>query len=384
MNYTANRQNINILLVGLSGAGKTSLCQAFGTHFVDGFSYGIGLSKKTKIVEVSTDQNAYHIMDAPGFYDALDPRVTQRHVAEVSKALNVASSPFVVCFVIHIQQHDMRVKQADLIMMRTIKQYVDSKVKFSLIINRLTEREFAVFADDSRHRHDFLQLLKNQVGITFTDDDILLIHDKFLIQPVQAQRELLESYVKKFETGHQSEFEQTMRNIHQKDGLLHDNFMSGYNAMQQSNLFGPSQHTLQYIQQIQQESQKKQMEMFQQIMGSSNPLFAAAAASPSASPLPHMSGFGTTPQSNPFAQGFSFQDQINASTSATNNYLNQYLNANGNTGLPFQQQSPTNSHSNLFNAAGSFASGAMGGQDNMYNAAGQFVGGAVTAGCTIM
>lgn len=435
MDFT-NKPKVNILLAGLSGVGKTSLCQAFGTNFVDGFSYGVGLSKKAKIVELKTEQNVFHIVDAPGIYDPRDISNTQRHGNEISKKLNLFSTPYVICFVICIQQHDMRVKYDDIMMMRTIKQYYgQGQVKFSVIINRLTENEFQVFADNSHFRKEFLGSFERDAGIPITDDDILLIHDKFLTYSIQDRKELLSSYLKKFEAGHMSDFAGVMNN----DSSSPVDFMAAYTAHSNAyrdeimkiinqNAYSSHNNSMQMLQQSIQEQQMKQSQLIQQMLSNSLNQTSYPGFQQSNQ---YMSGSNNNPSpsqpfNSPFASSNGFLDQYLQqsaanSTNMANNYINSYLNsginqsanpfqnysnnlANAYTNNPspannFQQaafpptESSNNSSSNnMFNAAGAFVGGAMGiptadfsqGSTSMYGAAGQFVGGAVTAGCSIM
>ncbi|CAO3609410.1 unnamed protein product [Mucor hiemalis] len=438
MDFTG-KPKIKILLVGLSGVGKTSLCQAFGTNFVDGFSYGVGLSKKAKIVELKTEQNIFHVIDAPGAYDPRDTSNTQRHANEISKSLNLFSTPYVICFVICIQQHDMRVKYDDLMMMRTIKQfYSQGQVKFSVIINRLTESEFQVFADNSPFRKEFLHSFERDAGIPITDDDILLIHDKFLTHSMQDRMELLTSYLKKFEAGHMSDFAHVMKNAVELDVFSGDNFMASYNAYSNAykdeiskiinqHAFSSQNNSMQILQQSIQEQQMKQTQLLQQMLGGnlnqtsypsfqqSNPYMPGSNNSSSASQT-YASPFSSN---NNFLNQYLQQAATNSSN-MTNNYVISYLNGGANQSTnPFQSYSnaanayttnspsasnfqqgafsPTESNNNsstnnMFNAAGAFVGGAMGipttdfsqGNSTMYGAAGQFVGGAVTAGCSIM
>ncbi|GAA5813694.1 hypothetical protein MFLAVUS_007180 [Mucor flavus] len=416
MNST-NKPKINILLTGLSGVGKTSLCQAFGARPVEGFSYGFGLSKKAQIVEFTTDKCTYHIIDAPQIYNPFDEAMTQKHAEEMTRILNLASVPLVICFVICIQQHDMLAKSSDFVMMRTIAGYYNqAQVKFSLIINRLTQPEFTVISNNSMYRGEFLKSFERNSGVPITDDDILLIHNMFLTHSPQEKKELLTSYLRKFEAGHMSEFAQPALN------LSEDPFTTAYNAsmqkyqnelkviMEQNNM-GHHNSFLQGLQQMQQEQQQNHMQVFQQMMAG-NSIFSAATG---------FAGDSSYQQQNPFNQ-FASAPQSPTSPFPTNNYLDQYLQqaaVNGNTASnaylnqymsilnnnTFQQQAafgatnihnqqtptnPSNTNNELFGAAGAFVGGAMGvpgmsGSNNdMYGAAGSFVGGAVTAGCTIM
>lgn len=437
MDFT-NKPKVNILLAGLSGVGKTSLCQAFGTNFVDGFSYGVGLSKKAKIVELKTEQNIFHVVDAPGLYDPRDISITQRNGNEISKKLNLFSTPYVVCFVICIQQHDMRVKYDDIMMMRTVKQYYgQGQVKFSVIINRLTESEFQVFADNSHFRKEFLGSFERDAGIPITDDDILLIHDKFLTYSMQDRKELLASYLKKFEAGHMSDFAGVMNN----NSFVQDDFMAAYTAHSNAykdeimkiinqNAYSSHNNSMQMLQQSIQEQQAKQSQFIQQMLSNSlnqspysgfqqNNQYMTGSNNSNPSP--------SQPFTSPFSSNNNFLDQYLQQSAAnsvnmTNNYINAYLNGGVNQSAnPFQNyssnlanayttnsSSPANnfqqaafpptecsndsSSNNVFNAAGAFVGGAMGiptadfgqGNTSMYGAAGQFVGGAVTAGCSIM
>lgn len=415
-----NKPKINILLIGLSGVGKTSLCQAFGARPVEGFSYGFGLSKKAHIVEFTTDKCTYHIIDAPQIYNPRDEAMTRKHAEEMTRILNLASVPLVICFVICIQQHDMLPKSSDFVMMRTIAGYYNNQaqVKFSLIINRLTQPEFSVISNNSLYRGDFLKSFERNSGVPITDDDILLIHNMFLTHSPQEQKELLTSYLRKFEAGH---IAQPINN-----NFSEDPFTTAYNAsmqkyqnelkliMEQNNM-GHHNSFLQGLQQRQQEQQQNHMQVFQQMMAG-NSIFSAATGFSGASsyqqqnPFNQFASTSAPPQSptSPFAT-HNYLDQylqqaaVNGNT-ASNAYLNQYSNTLNNNVLHQQaafgatnihhQQTPTNpsntTNNELFGAAGAFVGGAMGvpgmsGSNNdMYGAAGSFVGGAVTAGCTIM
>ncbi|KAG2232853.1 hypothetical protein INT48_006305 [Thamnidium elegans] len=388
MNST-NKPKINILLIGLSGVGKTSLCQAFGANPVEGFSYGFGLSKKAQIVEFTTDKCTYHIIDAPQLYNPQDEAMTRKHADEMSRILNLASVPLVICFVICIQQHDMLVKSSDFVMMKTIAGYYNqAQVKFSLIINRLTQTEFSVISNNSMYRDQFLKSFERNSGVPITDDDILLIHNMFLTHSPREQKELLTSYLRKFEAGQMSEF----------GNLSDDPFITAYNESMQK-----YQSELKIIME---QNNMGHHNIFQQMMGGNSVFSSAPSYQPQQNPF---SQFASAPQSptspypaNNYLGQYLQQAAVNGNA-MSNAYLNQYLNSSNNN--TYQQQAafgatniynqqapanPNNTNNQLFGAAGAFMGGAMdvpsmsGSNNDIYGAAGSFVGGAVTAGCTIM
>ncbi|KAI9358684.1 hypothetical protein BD770DRAFT_386764 [Pilaira anomala] len=445
MNPT-NKPKINILLFGSSGVGKTSLCQAFGSNFAEGFSYGFGLSKKAKIVEFVTERNVYHIIDAPGIYDPQNEVNTQKHAYEMTRILNLSSTPYVICFVICIQENTMSVKPSDFIMMKTIARYYNQgQVKFSVIVNRLTtENGFSVISNNSQYRGEFLKSFERNGNVPITDDDILLIHDRFLYHSQQEQKELLTSYLRKFEAGHLPEFEQNTNN---KPHIINDfsmndpmAFYNSYMASYQSqlnNILGQTtnmdqqnmyQQQILKIQQQQQLQQQQNLALFQQIMGGKS-AFAGSnsfggggggggygGATTTTSPYqqtqqvenPFINQFtpgSSAPQSpavqeNPYAANFQFIQQLQQNAIHGNPY-NSYPSPNDTTTAFSYQQSAfgvtednsqkTSTSNTIFEAAGAFVGGAMGvpsmssGSSNpMYGVAGTLVNGAVTAGCTIM
>jgi GTP-binding protein EngB required for normal cell division len=229
MNTNTTKPKINILLVGSSGVGKSSLCQVFSSNL--GFSFGIGLSRRATVVEITTDKCTYSIVDAPRLYEEGNANATYRNTAEISKILSLtaSSTPFIVCFVICLDSNEY-VKQNDLGMMRTVKQCFEqqgssSNIKFSLIINRLSERGLTAFTEHAQYRQSILNLFGSDAGVTITEDDILLINDRFLQFTKEQQQGLLTDYVKKFEAGHASYYEHM---LHQLNATGADAYLSGY------------------------------------------------------------------------------------------------------------------------------------------------------------
>ncbi|KAI9358683.1 hypothetical protein BD770DRAFT_410000 [Pilaira anomala] len=210
MNSITNKPVVNILLFGLPKVGKSSLCQAFGHEYSEqkGFSFGFGFSRRAKVVEFVNEKCVYRIIDAPGIYDPQNEAETQSHANEMNRNLNLSSStPYIICFVIRIKENIMLVDPRDFIMMKTISRcYNQGQVKFSLIINRLTENGFTDIANNFQFRRGFLESFKRNGNVSITEDNILFIRDGFLSYSKEGQRELLSFYLKKFEAVYLPEF----------------------------------------------------------------------------------------------------------------------------------------------------------------------------------
>lgn len=86
------------------------------------------------------------------------------------------------------------------------------------------------FSGKSNYKREFLSYFERDTGLSITDDDILLLHDRFLKHNIQNQTGLLTSYLRKLESGHISESEQMTKTIQEADGLANDNFMLGCNT----------------------------------------------------------------------------------------------------------------------------------------------------------
>jgi GTP-binding protein EngB required for normal cell division len=386
MNTNNSKAKINILLVGNSGVGKSSLCRVFSSTL--GFSFGIGLSRRATVVEIATDNCIYSIIDAPRFYEEGDDRATYRNTAEIAKilSLSASSTPFIVCFVICLDSSEY-VKQNDLGMMRVVKQCFEQQgsrnVKFSLVINRLSERGFTAFTEHAPYRQSLLNLFRNEAGVAITEDDILLINDRFLQFPKEQQQGLLTDYVKKFEAGHGSYYDQILHQIDQFNTTGTDAFLTGYNLYQQQ-----YQKQLESMLSSQISSQNQsygvpwtaaieQIKQQQQQMVASI-LAGGPANGVAANPYMNFNTFGNNSPQNPYLPSYMNQQQ------QQQQQQQQFYNTEF-------QQPQTSGTNQAFGAAGAFMSGIIGtpGADPsnngaIYNAAGQFVGGAVMSGCTIM
>lgn len=203
------RPKINIILVGVSKIGISTLTQAFSSRTVNTFTFG-PYRRPAKIVELVTDKGIYHIMDPHRLYDAADENITKQNAGDIINQLNLLASPYIICFVVTLNVES--VHSIDLEMMRTIKRYFHTpNAKYALVFNLLSTNLYFKVAEDNSFRKTLLTAYHQGAGVKVPDNDILLITNRFVSYSMPEQSELLTEYVKKIEAKHIKEQEQRLK-----------------------------------------------------------------------------------------------------------------------------------------------------------------------------
>ncbi|KAG0290468.1 hypothetical protein BGZ96_006056 [Linnemannia gamsii] len=78
----------NILLVGNTGVGKSTILNLFGASFAADFSLIDGLTTKTDYVEVKVNGKQVRLIDAPGLVEVNDERIAE-NAKELTEALTI-------------------------------------------------------------------------------------------------------------------------------------------------------------------------------------------------------------------------------------------------------------------------------------------------------
>ncbi|CAO3658970.1 hypothetical protein G6F70_000763 [Rhizopus microsporus] len=205
------KPKINIILVGVSRIGISTLTQAFSARTVKTFTFG-PYHRLAKIVELVTDKGIYHIMDPHRLYDAADENITKQNAGDIINQLNLLASPYIICFVVTLNVES--VHSIDLEMMRTIKRYFHtSNAKYALVFNLLSTNLYFKVAEDNSFRKTLLTAYHQGAGVKVPDNDILLITNRFVGYSMPEQSELLTEYVKKIEAKHIKEQEQRLKEL---------------------------------------------------------------------------------------------------------------------------------------------------------------------------
>ncbi|CEG65712.1 hypothetical protein RMATCC62417_02439 [Rhizopus microsporus] len=205
------KPKINIILVGVSRIGISTLTQAFSSRTVKTFTFG-PYRRLAKIVELVTDKGIYHIMDPHRLYDAADENITKQNAGDIINQLNLLASPYIICFVVTLNAES--VHSIDLEMMRTIKRYFHTpNAKYALVFNLLSTNLYFKVAEDNSFRKTLLTAYHQGAGVKVPDNDILLITNRFVGYSMPEQSELLTEYVKKIEAKHIKEQEQRLKEL---------------------------------------------------------------------------------------------------------------------------------------------------------------------------
>ncbi|ORE06998.1 hypothetical protein BCV72DRAFT_291059 [Rhizopus microsporus var. microsporus] len=223
------KPKINIILVGVSRIGISTLTQAFSSRTVKTFTFG-PYRRPAKIVELITDKGIYHIMDPHRLYDAADENITKQNVGDIINQLNLLASPYIICFVVTLNVES--VHSIDLEMMRTIKRYLHTpNAKYALVFNLLSTNLYFKIAEDNSFRKTLLTAYHQGAGVKVPDNDILLITNRFISYSMPEQSELLTEYVKKIEAKHIKEQEQRLKELLMKQ-KQQDHLHPSYSSQQ--------------------------------------------------------------------------------------------------------------------------------------------------------
>ncbi|KAK3815549.1 MAG: hypothetical protein J3R72DRAFT_461632 [Linnemannia gamsii] len=125
----------NILLVGNTGVGKSSILNLFGASFEADFSLIDGLTTKTSFTEVEIDGKQVRLIDAPGLVENSDKRIAQ-NAEELTRALKF-DGKYKLVFV--YQSNGGRLLPQDVYTTTKVCHAIGYCLEVGLIINKVDE-----------------------------------------------------------------------------------------------------------------------------------------------------------------------------------------------------------------------------------------------------
>ncbi|KAF9916987.1 hypothetical protein BX616_002243 [Lobosporangium transversale] len=136
-----------LFITGNPGVGKSYIANNLGASFLSGFAlHGGGVTTNIQKEEVTINGEHVLLVDAPGLVE-VDLVATRRNAQMISEALRIGHN--IPCkLALIVADHNGRIQQADMLLIRKIHEALTPKFDILLIVNQVKRRNIRHYTSD--------------------------------------------------------------------------------------------------------------------------------------------------------------------------------------------------------------------------------------------
>ncbi|KAF9322911.1 hypothetical protein BG006_001956 [Podila minutissima] len=161
---------LNILLVGNTGVGKSSILNLFGAPFKADFALIDGLTSETECFVLKINGKQVRLIDAPGLIENSDQRIS-RNAEEITRALKFGGK-YKLVFV--YQSNSGRLLPHDVFTTTKVCKAINHCLEVGLIINKVDEEDMEKY-DNEKNRLQIAQALSKATNEKLKADNIIAL-----------------------------------------------------------------------------------------------------------------------------------------------------------------------------------------------------------------
>ncbi|KAF9905868.1 hypothetical protein BX616_000904 [Lobosporangium transversale] len=164
-----------LFITGNPGSGKSFIANNLGANFRTGFSmHGGGVTTEVQSAEVTIESQRVLLVDAPGLIEA-DYQATQRNAGMITDALGISRHTPCKIGVI-VTDHNGRIQQADLLLIKKVHEALTPAFEFLLIVNQIRRRNITNYAT-RECLTALVQTIQSRTGADVRIDRVIAIAD---------------------------------------------------------------------------------------------------------------------------------------------------------------------------------------------------------------